>query len=490
MTQAVAADALVVGAGWAGTVAALRLAEGGKRVIVLEARQRVGGRAFTHTWTPDTKFEDNSRNTEPSAQGGKQWAVDFGCSWIHGYKEGNPVKALAERYNIPVHIPKPTASQIIGPNGPLAESLSAKITENLGKAQAAAKSALSKQGQTTSADKSLASIVLAADSPLYAGLNDSEKELAASHARLLHVPLGITLEQAASLGSDKAFGGTDGAPEGGFTRLVKSLVDDASSKGATFNLGEVVQQISPLENGKGVRVRTRNAESGKEALYESASAIVTIPHAVLQKSLGIFQPSLPAERVAAIKRTTVGNLNKVLLTYTEPWWDAQIGTFTVLATEKGEVTPDTPLRDALARTTLIVSSLCAPTGLPGDSSSLLVMVGADAAKTIERHGRQEAAQIVHDYLVPKLARQGASPQQPNHTFYSRWAKQAFTGGATTTPFAVGGGTRQDLAELSRPLWSGALRFAGEATEPDHRGSIAGAVISGDREAAALLSSRL
>ena len=41
------ADVCVVGAGYAGLTAARRLSQGGKSVVVLEARDRVGGRVWT-----------------------------------------------------------------------------------------------------------------------------------------------------------------------------------------------------------------------------------------------------------------------------------------------------------------------------------------------------------------------------------------------------------------------------------------------------------
>lgn len=77
---------LVIGAGWSGLIAALRLAEAGRRVTVIEARERIGGRAFTH------EFD--------AGEGKGQVKVDMGCSWMHGYEEGNPARALAERYSV------------------------------------------------------------------------------------------------------------------------------------------------------------------------------------------------------------------------------------------------------------------------------------------------------------------------------------------------------------------------------------------------------
>lgn len=55
-------DAIVVGAGFAGVAAATALAEGGARVLVLETRQRPGGRAYS--WTdPDTgEVQDNGQH--------------------------------------------------------------------------------------------------------------------------------------------------------------------------------------------------------------------------------------------------------------------------------------------------------------------------------------------------------------------------------------------------------------------------------------------
>ena len=72
-------DCLVIGSGCAGLCAARVLAPA-HRVLVLEARPRVGGRAQTHV-------EGDFR-------------VDLGCAQVHGWNEGNPVRGIMDRLNL------------------------------------------------------------------------------------------------------------------------------------------------------------------------------------------------------------------------------------------------------------------------------------------------------------------------------------------------------------------------------------------------------
>src|SRR5690242_85469 len=72
---------IVIGAGIAGLAAARALTNLGLKPVILEARDRIGGRIWT-----------TSLDCEP---------IDLGASWIHG-KLGNPIANLAEDLRLPL----------------------------------------------------------------------------------------------------------------------------------------------------------------------------------------------------------------------------------------------------------------------------------------------------------------------------------------------------------------------------------------------------
>src|SRR6478752_9206215 len=75
-------DVAIIGAGAAGLGAANALKDSGLSIIVLEARDRVGGRAHTIQAAPDVVF-------------------DVGCGWLHS-ADSNSFVAIAEQLNFEV----------------------------------------------------------------------------------------------------------------------------------------------------------------------------------------------------------------------------------------------------------------------------------------------------------------------------------------------------------------------------------------------------
>lgn len=365
-------DALIVGAGWAGLTCALRLSHAGKRVLCLEARQRLGGRAFTHTWNDDTPMTNHERTARPDEAA---YSVDFGgsiCSYrpkpvltdacflcssrlqLHSWlQRGKPRQGdcqevrcgeaslrFVER-NAPAnrrshvqqtYIPKPTPARIVGPKGMIAASLSDRLQANLQAAQQAAKTQGKRLREDSQSDihstaaqavgqTPLSSVLLdSVSSPLYAQLNgDEERALATSLARSLHIPLGTELENVALeyFGHESNFAGTDAMPDGGFSHLIAQLAQQVEKAGGQIHRGEEARQIVQQESvddargSSGVRVIARTEQGGEERTYLARTAIVTVPLAVLKARTDLFEPALEPQRRDAIMRTSVGNLNKV-----------------------------------------------------------------------------------------------------------------------------------------------------------------------------------
>lgn len=86
-------DAIVIGAGFAGLTAARILSTFGLRPLVIEARERIGGRAYTGEFpaAPDLGLPDSS-------------PVEEGCNYLHGCDEDQPLFLLARALQVPTAV--------------------------------------------------------------------------------------------------------------------------------------------------------------------------------------------------------------------------------------------------------------------------------------------------------------------------------------------------------------------------------------------------
>lgn len=100
--------AVVIGAGAAGLAAAKALKSGGFEVVVLEARDRIGGRVWT-----DRRFGA---------------AVELGAGEIHG-QEGNPLTKLAQQWGLPTTATRRDLFQFFDRQGSAISSL--RVIESL-----------------------------------------------------------------------------------------------------------------------------------------------------------------------------------------------------------------------------------------------------------------------------------------------------------------------------------------------------------------------
>lgn len=332
---------------------------------------------------------------------------------------------------------------------------------------------------TPAPSQSLASALFATGSPL----TSSDAELASGLARSLEVPLGLKLEKAslrwAGWEGATSFSGSDAAPEGGYEALVASVVKQAEAAGAVVKLSSPATQIK--DEGDKVAV-TAGGET-----YAARTVLSTIPLGTLKSApMTLFSPPLDARYASTVGGTHVGVLEKLLLSYPSAWWPraSELGSYTFLPTRSEDsLGPNSTLREVFDASTIITANFAGP-AFPNPAPILLSYLSETPARAALQHSESEVATTFHEFLLARLG--VADAPKPSESALTTWLNDPLSRGATTTPSIVSdAGERSplDFKELSRPLWDGRLGFAGEHTEIENRGSVAGAVISGQREAA-------
>lgn len=255
-------DAVVVGAGAAGVGAARRLVEHGLRVAVLEARGRVGGRAWT------------------VSLGGHP--ADLGCAWLHS-ADRNPWTKLAEGYGFAVNRELPDwgwryvrERQLDGREFRAREHTFDRLWEAI-------------DGEEESVDRPL-SEVLPADDPWLPAIGAVSSYISGAEPEALSL---VDLQRYAD-------SRINWRVVEGYGRLVERHAD-----GLPVTLGTPVEAID--WSGPGVRVATARGT------LRASAAVLTVPASLLADGSIRFAPALPTARLAAVAGLPMGHVAKLYL---------------------------------------------------------------------------------------------------------------------------------------------------------------------------------
>lgn len=421
---------IVVGAGVAGLVVAQLLQAAAIDVVVLEARDRIGGR--THTLELEGA------------------AIDVGAAWIHG-RTGNPVAALCDGFGVAT---REHAYDYVS----VWDAVEGRA---LGDAEQAAALAHADAiyDELVSLRRRLpddASMQDAID--LYLG-DLGLPEPAERHARfvleqlLLEVDYGGPAERTslAIFDEDELYGYDDHLVAGGYRSLVSALAEGLDVRTST-----PVQRVEHDELG--ARVRTAAGD-----VLEADRVIVTVPLGVLQAGTLEFAPPLPADKLAAIARLEMGSLEKVILRFPAAFWPTERDSaWLYVGRERGEL----PL----------VVDLTRDAGAP----TLALLHGGTRAR--EQLDTRDDAALVADALGVLESLLGTSVPAPVATHVTRWRSDPWSRGSYCFPAL--GQSMEDFDRLAAPVGERVL-FAGEATSRSYFGTVHGAVHSAIREAARL-----
>src|SRR4051795_13644809 len=446
------ADVIVVGADLAGLTAAREIQRAGKTAIVLEARDRVGGRTLNHPIGDGKVVEVGGQWIGPGQDLMKRLAQDMKVDTFPTHSKGHNViefngKLTRYRGTIPrigPHVLADVAqAQLkiarLAKRIPLDEPWSAKDARKL-------------DGQTfetwlrrnvyTKGGRALLELSV-------------EAVWAAEPAdlSLLHV-----LFYARSAGGfDRLLDTEGGAQQDRFVggsqlvsiRLAAELGD------GVVHLGHPVTRIEHGEHGVRVSAGTSFTATGKQV-------IVAIPPTLTSRIA--YDPPLPGHRDQLTQRMPQGSVIKCMAIYDEPFWRAE--------GLSGMATSDTgPAK--------IVFDNSPPDGSPG---VLLGFLEGERARVI---GRLPADQRREQILAGLTRLFGPKASKPAGFIERSWAEEEWTRGCYGCYMPPGAWTSYGDA-LRAPI--GRIHWAGAETATVWNGYMDGAVQSGVRAATEALAS--
>ena len=282
-------DVIVIGAGAAGLVAAADLAAHGLSVIILEARERVGGRIYT--------LNDL----------GQQFPIELGAEFIHG--RPSEISDVLRHGKIPI-------SEVTGDNWCYQnDRLSScdffsEVDEIL------------QRMNDDGPDESFASFLrrCCADAPAdvkkhalsyVAGFN------AADPAQVSVRWLVRQMKAEEKIEGDRAF-----RARGGYQALLELLQQRVAKAGVSIRTNTVVRRVAWRPGNVSI-----DAVCGeREVSLHASRALLTVPLGVLKAQPGErgaieFSPSLPQDRLDSIAAMEMGKVLRVVLHFRERFWD-------------------------------------------------------------------------------------------------------------------------------------------------------------------------
>lgn len=541
-------DTIIIGAGMAGLACASRLLDhpnyqNGKSLLVLEARDRIGGRI-------ESVRVHGCR-------------LDTGANWIHGVgteKDPNPLVQILpnkkfKELSCSVSFRPPGSTQPIkhviiesqtdddwvrvdsskaAPTHASEDDLviPSHVSGDLFGALWSLIGSLHETASKKSIDSAYYTSMLQAITDADVFKTAFQEIPAEYHQTLRALPQFLENMEAGPLHSSSAEHGADHPGMG----LLEFALDDFEGDqvflqdGYTALVEEVGKDVIKQSHIKlGVEVQNISWETGpiviltNEGSYTANHVVCTMPLGVLKSHMQpeppllstapFFIPPLPAEKVAAIRSLGFGTLDKIFMVYSHPWWTKEpyLSILEKGLVERSMLEEEDPAADTSKSSepdslwgftdelagldigpdgkvnpgprALSVINLHALTGFPVLSS----FVSCANAVHVEGLSNSAASMIVHRALTKWF---GHEPPLPNAVHVTRWAQDEYSRGSYTHMITgLSKNTHREAFQLPIINKHGSeLRFGGEHTSLNHFATVHGALLSGWREADAIIKS--
>ncbi|TDZ93080.1 flavin monoamine oxidase family protein [Mycobacteroides salmoniphilum] len=444
------ADYCVIGAGFAGLVAALRLKQAGRSVALLEARDRVGGRTFTEVLPEETWVDRGGAWIGPGQDRIYALMNEFGVAEYKQYTDGDAmmiVDGKTHRYSgtIPWSM-SPWAIANLGAGlldvMQMCKSIPLETPWNAKRAAQWDRISVGHWLDTRIRSGQARDMLEMALAGTYTS--------AASETSMLWM-----LCQMASGGGPvfviSAKGGSqDARPVGGMGAIYRPIATELAD---ALHLSRPVRTVT--QDADGVTVRADNLT------IRARRAIVTVPLAIASQIA--YEPMLSVNRNCLHQRMPGGAVIKISVIYDEPFWrgDGLCGQ---------SAAPGSPA-------TLTIDA-CTDTGVPG---IMCVITEGPAARALGRLDESERRATVIKELVERFGAKAASPQDYHE---QDWTAERYSGGGMISHAPTGVLTEFGPA-LRQPC--GRIHWAGTESSAIMLGWVDGAIRSGERAAAEVMS---
>ncbi|BDT96435.1 MULTISPECIES: flavin monoamine oxidase family protein [Nocardia] len=442
-------DFCVIGGGFAGLTAALRLKQMGRSVALLEARDRLGGRTFTEMRADGAWIDRGGAWIGPGQDRIQALMTEFGVPSYKQYTDGEAMMVVdGKQHRYTGTIPwtmSPWAAMNLGAVflelGHMCKAVPLEAPWAAKKADKWDQVSLAHWLETNVLSKPAHDLLETAIAGCYTS--------AASEVSLLFV----LFQMASGGGPSFVLGVKDAAqdarPIGGMGAIYRPM---AAELGDSIHLSQPVRCIH--QDDEGVMVRATGMT------VRARRAIVAVPLAIAGQIS--YRPMLPADRSFLHQRMPSGSIIKTSVVYDEPFWrdDGLSGQ---------SVAPGSPAT--------VTIDACGDTGHPG---VLCVVIEGPIARQVGRLDDTERRRAVLDALVERFGRKAGAPVD---FVEQNWSTERYSGGGMLSHAPTGVLTEFGHA-LREPC--GRIHWAGTESSAVMCGWIDGAVRSGERAASEVM----
>jgi monoamine oxidase len=440
---------IVVGAGVAGLAAAIRLADAGLSVVILEARDRTGGRVYT---------------VRPP---GLNAPIEYGAEFIHGKPREiwDPLEQGKVKISEVDGIPWCVSPKGLAPCDFFSEA--DRILESM---------------DDSSPDESFLSFLErrfpnASKDPRFEAARQHATEYVSGFNAADPALVGVHWLVQESRAEEKIEGDRAFRAEHGYEDLLRIFSQKITRPEVTLRLNTIAKAIEWNEEAVEVVAGDEHGVSS----FQASAVLITVPLGVLKAADGDhgairFTPPLPAEKVQAMDKLEMGKVIRVVLQFRERFWDK--------------------IRPAGKRTLADMSFLFSddeliPTWWTTNPEKHALITGWAPFVAAEQLSGQDIS-FVKEKAVETLARllsidSGALRGLLMDAYSHDWQSDPFSRGAYSYGKVGCDGAQQTLGS---PI-DNKLFFAGEATDvTGNNGTVHGAIASGERAARQILQHRV